>query len=70
MLCATCSTLSFDGVLMMERRTDRDGADQKAHGTHGRGKSDEQRIDEANVEPDAERKRAPADAQGRGTARA
>jgi hypothetical protein len=45
-----------------ERRTDRDSADQKAHGTHGRGKGDEQRLDEADVEPDAAR------GTGRGTA--
>jgi hypothetical protein len=37
---------------MAERRTDRDSADQKAHGTHGRGKGNEQRVDDANVEPD------------------
>jgi hypothetical protein len=36
---------------MAERRTDQDSADKKAHGTHGRGKADEQRIDDANVEP-------------------
>ncbi len=37
---------------MTERRTDRDSADQKAHGTHGRGKAEEKRVDDANVEPD------------------
>jgi len=37
---------------MAERRTDHDSADQKAHGTHGRGKGNEQRVDGANVEPD------------------
>jgi len=37
---------------MTERRTDEDSADQKAHGTHGRGKGNEQREDAANVEPD------------------
>ena len=40
---------------MAERRTDQDSADQKAHGTHGRGKGNEQRVDEANVEPDQAR---------------
>lgn len=40
---------------MGERRTDRDSADQKAHGTHGRGGSEEQRVDDANVEPDVSR---------------
>jgi hypothetical protein len=40
---------------MTERRTDHDSADQKAHGTHGRGKGNEQREDEANVEPDMAR---------------
>jgi hypothetical protein len=40
---------------MTERRTDHDSADQKAHGTHGRGKSEEQRVDDANVEPDVSR---------------
>jgi len=40
---------------MSERRTDEDSADKKAHGTHGRGKSSEQRVDDADVEPDAAR---------------
>ena len=40
---------------MADRRTDGDSADQKAHGTHGRGKGDEQRVDDANVEPDKAR---------------
>jgi hypothetical protein len=40
---------------MAERRTDQDGADQKAHGTHGRGRGNEQRVDEVNVEPDVTR---------------
>ena len=37
---------------MAERRTDQDSADQKAHGTHGRGRGNEQRVNDANVEPD------------------
>jgi hypothetical protein len=37
---------------MAERRTDNDSADQKAHGTHGRGFGKEQRVDDADVEPD------------------
>ena len=40
---------------MTERRTDQDSADQKAHGTHGRGKGNEQRVDKADVEPDMAR---------------
>ena len=38
-----------------ERRTDHDSADQKAHGTHGKGMGNEQREDEADVEPDMSR---------------
>lgn len=38
---------------MAERRTDHDSADQKAHGTHGRGEGNEQRVDDANVQPDS-----------------
>lgn len=40
---------------MAERRTDQDSADQKAHGTHGRGMANEQRADDADVEPDMAR---------------
>ena len=40
---------------MTEKRTDGDSADQKAHETHGRGRSEEQRVDDANVECDASR---------------
>jgi hypothetical protein len=38
-----------------ERRTDHDSTDQKAHGTHGKGKGNEQRVDDAKVEPDMAR---------------
>jgi hypothetical protein len=45
--------LQLDEAAMTdERRTDHDSADQKAHGTHGKGMGNEQREDEANVEPD------------------
>jgi hypothetical protein len=37
---------------MADHRTDQDSADQKAHGTHGRGKGNEQRVDDANVDSD------------------
>jgi hypothetical protein len=40
---------------MTERRTDHDSADQKAHGTHGRGIEGEQRLDDADVDPDMAR---------------
>ncbi|HUQ81365.1 MAG TPA: hypothetical protein VM076_09520 [Gemmatimonadaceae bacterium] len=38
-----------------ERQTDHDSADQKAHGTHGKGMGNEQREDEADVQPDMSR---------------
>jgi len=46
---------SDEAFMTDERRTDRDSADQKAHGTHGKGMGNEQREDEANVEPDMAR---------------
>ena len=49
-----------------ERRTDQDSADQKAHGTHGRGGSREQREDDANVQP--EKVRGTETDGGRGSA--
>jgi hypothetical protein len=38
---------------MTERRTDQDSADKKGHGAHGTsGFGQEQRVDDADVEPD------------------
>ena len=55
-MCALSSVFFSDEALMTdERRTDRDSADQKAHGTHGKGKGNEQHVDDANVEPDMAR---------------
>ena len=52
-VCAMAASNIRSRVLMTERRTNQDSADKKAHGAHGTsGFGQEQRVDDADVEPD------------------
>ena len=52
-MCAPWRLSHFTEVHMTERRTDQDSADKKGHGAHGtKGFGQEQRVDDADVEPD------------------